>query len=206
MKIFSYFVPRGDAQAGVWSGTVNEKAPIICPQLGVDAAGITEIQTAAINYKTAVELVETKKRELEEAVAAKNQSRKVDVAVIARYAAQMKAHKNYTDALGGALGIVGSVTVIDPKDLRPTISLRAFPGQVEVSFNLQKMGSVSVYSRLKGTNGWDKVGNDKTPPFVDTRPLQVAHQPEVREYCCRYFDGKEDIGEMSAIETIVFAG
>lgn len=206
MKIFSYFVPRGDAQAGVWSGTVNEKAPIICPQLGVDAAGVTEIQTAATNYKTWVELVETKKRELEQAVAGKNLSRKTDVVVIARYAAQMKAHKDYTEALGCALGIVGAVTIIDPKDLRPTISLRAFPGQVEVSFNLQTMKSITVYSRIKGTNGWEKLGNDKKPPFIDTRALQVANQPEVREYCARYFDGKEDIGEMSAIETIVFAG
>lgn len=206
MKIYSYYVPKGDAQAGVWSGTINEKAPLICPQLGVDAAGVTEIQTAALNYKSAVELVDTKKRELEEAVAAKKQSRKTDLAIIVQWAGRMKTHKNYTEALGCALGIVGSVTVIDRKDLRPTISLRAFPGQVEVNFNLQSMKSISVYSRLKGTNGWEKLGNDKKPPFIDTRALQVANQAEVREYCARYFDGKEDIGEMSAIETIVFAG
>ncbi|GGH71272.1 hypothetical protein HNQ91_003192 [Filimonas zeae] len=206
MKVYTYFVPTIDAQAGNWAGTVNEKAPTICPQLGVDAAGVTEIQTAAINYKTAVELVELKKRELEEAVAAKNISRKVDIAVIARYAQQMKAHVNYTEALGGALGIVGTVSVIDPKDLRPTLSLRQFPGQVEVSFNLQTMKSITIYSRLKGTNGWDKLGNDKTPPFIDTRPLQEPFKPEIREYSARYFDGKEDIGEMAAIETIVFGG
>jgi len=206
MKVYTYFVPTIDAQASVWSGNVEDRIPTIGPQLGVDAAGITAIQTAAGNYKAAVEAVETKKRELEEAVANKNLSRKVDVAVIARYAAQMKAHANYTDALGSALGIVGTVTVLDPKNLRPTISLRQFPGKVEVSFNLQTMKSVSIYSRLKGTNGWDKLGNDKTPPFVDTRPLSTAHQPEIREYSARYFDGKEDIGEMAAIETIVFGG
>ncbi|GGH70495.1 hypothetical protein HNQ91_003028 [Filimonas zeae] len=206
MKAYSYFVPSIDAQASVWAGTVNETAPVIGPQLGLTAAEVTELQTAATNYKVAVETVETKKRELEEAVARKNESRKTDVQVIARFAGFMKKHKNYTESLGSAMGIVGSVTIINPKDLKPLLSLRSFPGRVEVGFNLQLMKSITIYSRLKGTNGWEKLGNDKSSPFIDTRPLQVPHQPEMREYAGRYFDGKEDIGQMSAIETIAFGG
>ncbi|BAV05552.1 hypothetical protein SAMN05421788_1052 [Filimonas lacunae] len=206
MKSYTYFVPTIDAQASVWAGNVNETVTTVGPQLGLTATEVSEVQAAAMSYKTSVELVEAKKRELENAVAAKNQSRKTDVQVIARYAARMKTHKDYTDALGGALGIVGTVTSVDPKDLRPTITPRVFPGQVEISFNLQQMVSISIYSRLKGTNGWEKLGNDKTSPYIDARPLSVAHQAEIREYSARYFDGKEDVGEMSAIETVVFGG
>ncbi|GGH73396.1 hypothetical protein HNQ91_003646 [Filimonas zeae] len=206
MKKHAYFIPQTDAEAGVWCGNVNDKIVIVGPQVGVDPAGVTIIQTAAINYKTTVDLVEVKKRELEEAISAKKISRKTDLAIIARYAQQIKAHVNYTEALGGVLGIVGSVSVIDPKDLRPTITLRAFPGQVDVGFNLQGMKSIVIYSRPKGSHGWERLGHDKTPPFIDTRPLAVALQPEIREYTARYFDGKEEIGEMAAIETIVFAG
>lgn len=206
MKIYTYFVPAIDAQAAVWAGNVIETIPVVGPQLGLSAADVTEVETAASNYKTSVETVEIKKRELEQAVAAKNQSRKTDVQVIARFAAAMKKHRNYTEPLGSALGIIGSVTTIDLSDLRPSISPRVFPGKVEVRFNLQTMKSITIYSRLKGTNGWERLGNDKASPFIDTRALTVANQPETREYAARYFDGKEDVGQMSAIETIVFGG
>lgn len=205
-KQHMHFVPRSHAERGPWAGNIREKIAIIGPTLGLDAAWVTRVETAAGNIQERVGTVEVRKRDLESAVAAKNQSMEDDLLVILNAAGIMKRHPDYREQLGSDLGIVGYSVAIDVNDLRPTLKLRAFEGKIEVSFNLQLMSSISIYSRIKGTMGWEKIGNDKASPFIDTRPLAVAHQPEIREYAARYFDGKEDVGQMSSIETVVFAG
>ncbi|GGH60161.1 hypothetical protein HNQ91_000788 [Filimonas zeae] len=201
-----HFVPRSHAERGPWAGNVKEKIAVIGPMLGLDAVWVTRVETAAGNIQNKVDTVEVRKRDLESAVAAKNQSMEEDLMVILNAAGIMKRHPDYREQLGSDLGIVGYTVQFDEKDLKPTLKLRAFEGKVEVSFNLQLMNSITIYSRIKGTLGWEKIGNDKASPFIDTRPLVLANQPEIREYRGCYFDGKEDVGQMSSIETIVFAG
>lgn len=205
-KQHMHFVPRSHAERGPWAGNVKDKVSILGPLLGLDAGWITRVETAAGNIQDTVNTVEVRKRDLERAVAAKNQSMTDDLQVILDAAAIMKRHPDYREQMGSDLGIIGYSVMYDEKDLRPVIKLRAFEGKVEVSFNLQLMNSISIYTRIKGTLGWEKIGNDKASPFIDSRALAVAHQPEIREYAGRYFDGKEDVGQMSSIETIVFAG
>ncbi|MDR6339462.1 hypothetical protein HNQ91_002513 [Filimonas zeae] len=201
-----HFVPRGDSQLAVWASNIGDKISIIGPQLGMDAAAVTKVETAALNIEMAVKAVESKRADLEQAVSLKNESKVADVQVIADAAAVMKRHPDYREQLGSALGIVGYVVNYDPKDLKPVIKARTFEGKVEISFNLQQMSCITIYSRLKGTNGWTRLGNDYESPFIDSRPLTVATQPEIREYAAMYFNLREDVGQMSQIETIVFAG
>jgi hypothetical protein len=68
------------------------------------------------------------------------------------------------------------------------------------------MSCVTIYSRIKGSFGWTRLGNDYTSPYEDKRPLAVEHQPEIREYMIRYFDGREDIGLESDVVPVVFGG
>lgn len=203
---YIHFAPKSDAEKGVWAGNVDEKIPVYGPQVGLDAIAVTRIQTAAQNIKTNIDTVEVKKRELEEAVAAKNLSLKADMRVIQNYAAMIKKHPDYQEQMGSALGFIGTSILFDIKDLQPDISARAFEGKVEVSFNLQTMNSITIFGRLKGTNGWTKLGNDKASPYIDSRPLTAANQPEIREYAAMYFDGREEVGQMSKIVSLVFGG
>lgn len=68
------------------------------------------------------------------------------------------------------------------------------------------MHAVSIYSRIKGTEGWTKIANDFASPYVDRRPLTEPGKPENREYMALYFDGREDVGQQSDIASIVFGG
>lgn len=203
---YIHFAPRTDAQKRVWAANVDEKIPVYGPQTGLDAIAVTKVQTAAQNIQTTVDTVEVKKRELEEAVAAKNQSLKEDIQIIQNYAAMMKRHENYREQIGSAMGFVGTSTLFDIKDLQPDIQARTFEGKVEISFNLQTMKSITIFGRLKGTTGWSRLGNDKASPYTDTRPLNTTGQAEIREYAAMYFDGKEEVGQMSKIISIAFAG
>jgi len=205
-KKYKHFVPGPDSEKSPWAGNIAEKISSVGVILGLSAATITKVEDAALNIKNTVDTVEVRKRDLEKAVAAKEQSLQEDVKVILAAAAVMKRHPDYRVQLGSDLGIVGYTVVYDEKDLRPNIAVRAFEGRVEVSFDLQLMNSITIFSRIKGTNGWDKLGNDYASPFEDRRPLQVAHQAEIREYAAMYFNGKEEVGQMSQIETLVFGG
>ena len=46
----------------------------------------------------------------------------------------------------------------------------------------------------------------KTLPYYDETPLAVAHTPEVREYMAIGVVNDEEIGEMSEIKEVVYAG
>lgn len=205
-KKYIHFAPRGDAQKGNWAKNVNEKIVTYGPLVGLDAATITKIQTAAQNISTTVETVEVKKKDLEEAVSAKNESLKTDMQLIQTYAAIIKRHPDYKEQIGSALGFIGTTAVYDEKDLQPNITARAFEGKIEVGFDLQMMNCITIFSRLKGATVWIRLGNDYESPFIDERPLTTAGQSEVREYAAMYFNGKEEVGLMSQIETIAFAG
>lgn len=201
-----HFVPRSHAERSPWAANVKEKITTIGPLLGLDPVWVTKVENAASNIKTKLDTVEVRKRDLESAVAAKNASMTDDLQVILDAAAIMKRHPDYREQLGSDLGIVGYTVAYDILDLKPTLKLRAFEGRVDVSFNLQLMSSITIFTRIKGTLGWQRLGNEKTSPFQDKRALAVEHQPEIREYSAMYFDGKEEVGQMSSIETIVFAG
>lgn len=205
-KQYISFVPKSDAGQAIWAGNFSDKVVTIGPALGLDAATVTAAQEAASRLKTTIESVEVKKKDLEQALALKRQSKVDDLQIICSVAKKMKVHDDYEEQLGSALGIVGSSIAIDPSGLRPTISLKGYPGKVTVSFKLQTMNCITIYCRLKGTNGWERLGNDYESPYEDTRPLTVANQPEIREYAARYFNGREEVGQMSQIETIAFGG
>lgn len=205
-KRYIHFVPRVEAEKGVWAANVSDKIATYGPTLGLDATAVTAIQTAAQNIQATINAVETKKREMEEAVSAKNQSLKDDLMLIQNYAGIIKRSPGYMEQIGSALGFIATTVLLDEKDLQPNLTGRTFEGKVEVGFDMQTMNSITIYSRMKGTTGWTRLGNDKESPFVDTRPLATAGQPEIREYTGMYFDGKEEIGQMAKIITVVFAG
>lgn len=205
-KKYIHFAPRGEAQKRVWASNVYDKIPTYGPLVGLDAVAVTKVQDAAQRIQTTIDTVEVKKRDLEEAVAAKNESLKEDIQVILTYAAMMKLHENYREQMGSAMGFIGTTTLIDVKDLRPNIQARTFEGKVEITFDLQTMNCITIFSRIKGTMGWTRLGNDKASPYIDARPLATPGQSEIREYAAMYFDGKEEVGQMSKMISIAFGG
>jgi hypothetical protein len=112
----------------------------------------------------------------------------------------------YTDAIGRRLGIVELGSLFNPNEQKPVVSLVAYPGCVNVRFKKYGMKGVTIYSRIKGTLGWEMLGHDYKSPYLDKRSLQEGNQPEIREYMARFFDGHEDIGLSSDVVVIVYGG
>ncbi|SIT27895.1 hypothetical protein SAMN05421788_107342 [Filimonas lacunae] len=205
-KLYIHFMPKADGDAGIWFANYKERISVVGPQLGLSAAQVTEQENAAANAMIAIDAADTKRKDLEEAVKVKNETRQTAMQVISRGVAIMKASADYQESLGSSLGIVGYSRVFDLNEIKPVIKAVAYPGRVAISFNLLVMKSVTVYSRIKGTYGWEKLGNDYASPYEDRRPLAVPQQAEIREYMAFYFNGKEDVGQQSDVVSAVFGG
>lgn len=99
----------------------------------------------------------------------------------------IKTRAGYTETIGQDLGIIAVDSSATPD--APTLSLvNANAGNVTLAWNKSGWTGVKIQSRT-GSGDWQDVGVDLYSPFVDTRPLTVANQPEKREYRASYLDG-----------------
>lgn len=103
----------------------------------------------------------------------------------------IKSRPGYTDTIGQDLGIVTASGTASAEI--PTLTVVTTPaGAVTIAWNKSGWTGIKVQSRnSNGTGGgvWQDLGVDLYSPFVDTRPLLVGNQPEVREYRACYLDG-----------------
>lgn len=205
-RLYIHFIPKADGDAATWYKNFKEKIVLWGPQLGLTPAQITELESAADAAIDAIAAAEVKRKDLEEAIKAKNSTRQTSLQTVSRAVSVMKANLAYEESIGSSLGIVGYSRLFDLKEIKPLIKATSYNGRVDISFNLQVMKCITIYSRIKGTYGWEKLGNDYASPFEDKRPLALPQQAEIREYMAFYFNGKEDIGKQSDIVSAVFGG
>lgn len=205
-KIYISFVPRADGDLVVWLSNLKEKIVTLGPVLGLTAAQVTSVQEYCETMINAINKVEVGRGSLSLALNAREEAKEKELQQIVDILVAAKRSPAYLDSIGGELRILGTVQTYDPEKLKPTLKADARTGKVVLSFNLQKMNCVSLYARLKGTSGWDKIANDYESPYEDKRSLAVAGQPEIREYMARYFNGREDVGIPSDIVTVTYGG
>jgi hypothetical protein len=203
---YVHFIPKADPQLALWAANFKIKIRTLGASLGVTEEQIVALEAVVDRIIQAVTKVEVKRQELETAVSAKEEAKTDDVQLLVDTAVALKRHPNYTASMGSELGIIGSLLTVDPQNLKPVLKPKVYPGKVDLRFNLQKMNCISIYTRLKGSMGWEKLGNDFESPFEDKRPLALVNQPEMREYMAMYFNGREEVGQQSDIVSVLFGG
>lgn len=118
----------------------------------------------------------------------------------------IKASPGYTEAIGIDMGIVGAVAV--DTHAVPEFTLKSLQGPdchcAQVSFNKYGRMGVVISSRV-GNGPWEELAVATSSPYVDSRPLAVAGQPEVREYRLRFWDKGSPVGEWTAVQRITIA-
>lgn len=206
MKLFHSYIPTIDGNLVVWATTYKEKIGLLGPQLGLQAAEITELQDAAQVIIEAINKVDVKKVELKEATAAKELDKRARLQLIRASAVRIRTLPGYNHNLGKELGIVSPVQVVDSGSLKPDLTATVFPGYVQLGFNKYRMFGISLYSRLKGELEWRELEVAKTSPYIDTTPLAEAGRPETREYIGICYDGLQETGYASDIVSVVYGG
>ena len=112
-----------------------------------------------------------------------------------------------TPAIQTQLDWIGAAQNVDPAHSRPSITVEAQRARVKIDGRKPGFDSVSIYCRKKGDVQWRLIAVRKRKfPFYDEAPLAVPGTPEVREYMAIGVVADEEIGEMSEIKEVVYAG
>jgi hypothetical protein len=202
-KKYLDFMPKDDARRPGWCNNAYQKADTVCPQLGMIPAEITEFKDALQYCTDTYNNVGVKKTDLAEAVKAKDLLDENQIRIIRRFIGKMKRSANYNAALGAQLGIVGTAVAIDMTELKPLLKLKTTAGMVLISFVKQHMPGISIYSRQRDTQTWQKIAQVSHSPFLDTRNLTEAGKPEAREYMALFHDGNTEVGQESDVASIL---
>lgn len=125
--------------------------------------------------------------------------------------AEIKAKPNYDPAVHGALlRIEPTGEPFNPLTYQAVVRDVRATGPVTVRLKLGKAnGAIAaneVRMRRKGTTAWTVIGRYTSAEVIDTTPLAVAGQPEVREYQAQGVIKDALIGLPSDIETVTVSG
>lgn len=176
------------------------------PMIGLTADQVTAQQNAAQGIVDKFNKVAQKRSELAEAVEAKQLCRTNEIKTICDAVIGYKRFTGFTDNIGKDLGVIANTLFVDISTLRPTLKCTVYPGYVSVSFNKQNMYGVTIFCRIKGTEGWTELTSKRNSPYKDARPLAEAGKAEHREYMAMCYDGEIDLGQQSDIVSVVFGG
>lgn len=203
---YSHFIPRADAERSRWSFNLKEKAPGYATTLNLAATLLTQLESAAQGVIDKTNKVTVKYQEYQEALTAKNMLPANELAELVRIAGIIKRSPGYTENIGRELGIIGTATLIDTNYVKPVLRAETFPGYVAITFNKQQQLGICLYSRVKGTLGWELLGRPRMSPYKDTRSLTQEVTAETREYMGVCWNGEQEFGQQSDIVYTLFGG
>lgn len=112
---------------------------------------------------------------------------------------RIKAHPNYTQAIGEDLGIVPPKS--QPGVAKPTLKAQAETDyQVRLTFSMRRYPMIEIQSRRGNEAEFSTLAYDTASPYLDTRPPLNAGQSELREYRARYINkDNQPVGEWSDV-------
>ncbi len=114
---------------------------------------------------------------------------------------EIKSKLTYNEAIGTDLGIIATTEVANSSP--PVVTATgAIAGHVTLGWSKNGWSGVKIQARAQGTVDWTDLGVDMFSPFVDTRPLQTASTPEVREYRLCHLDGDETLQNWCGVEVV----
>jgi hypothetical protein len=113
---------------------------------------------------------------------------------------RIKAHPNYTEAIGQILGIESSSQNRElQSDVKPFINLKTSGGHVVLQWKKGEFDGI-VIEKDSG-NGFAFFDKDTSPNFIDPTPLPVG-QSAIWKYQVMYFIKDVKIGDWSDVATI----
>lgn len=126
-------------------------------------------------------------------------------AIVARFrqrAERIKAHPNYTPAIGEDCRIVAPAPGPPgiPKPELVGVAETAFA--VRLTFAMLGHDQIEIYRKRGSETEWTLITVDTNSPYVDGSPPLVPNTPEVRQYRARYKDNDLPVGDWSDVVSV----
>jgi hypothetical protein len=200
------FLPKSNGGLASWLNNYGTKLPTYAVLLSLTPAEQAALVKACADAHDAVELKNAKWNEYLSSIAASQQTIDDATALIRGAVRRQKASAGYTDAIGADLAITGSGSPVDPTAIKPLLTATVVPGAVMIRVKRKGATSSNLYSRLAGQTQWKLVKWIISSPYADTTPLAQPNVPERREYAVRGLINDAEVGELSDVVSVVFAG
>lgn len=203
----SDYLPPKRTERAAWLQNLSDQLPTEAPKMGVPAADATAAKALADAILAKMSATDTAETALDGARTVERVTFATNIEALRAKIRNWKTLPGFAASGSEAvLKLAGRASSFDPNTYKATMKAVAEPGQVRISFEKRGVDGVAVYSRLKGTPGWTRIGTDTASPYYDTRPLAAAGTPEVREYKVRGFIDDAELGLESDIVSVTFAG
>jgi len=108
---------------------------------------------------------------------------------------RIKNHRNYTEAIGNDLGIIGSELSIDPDQLKPVLKITLDVGKPHIKWEKQNADSIHLYADHNDGRGYVFVANITRREYLDI--IQTPAQPTVWKYKAIFVLNDEEVGLFS---------
>jgi hypothetical protein len=186
----------------IWADKFLPAVTEAATTLGLTPEDITEITGKCTEMRSVINNAVAKSAAAQKATRDKNTALVGIKAFFRELVRRLKAHKNYTDGHGVAMGIEGPEDTTDMTQAQPVLVGTALgQGQVEIAFNKMLADGVNLYYQ-NGPDNWVFLARDTQSPYVDNRPLAVAGKPEMRTYRAKFVIGDQGVGYESDSITV----
>lgn len=190
-----------------WLQNLSTKAPTQVVAGGGSAQTATNLKTAADAIIATYDATDSAKTTYDGKKAVEADTEATQLAAIRAIFTSLKSQATWKSSGADAeLQSSASGSDFDPNTYKPEITVSIKGGLITLDFKKRGVDGLVIYSRLRGTQGWTKLGVDTSSPYIDGRPLAVPGVAETREYLARGIIDDEEIGLESDIVSIAFGG
>ncbi|MBK7379643.1 MAG: hypothetical protein IPJ03_11650 [Ignavibacteriales bacterium] len=191
----------------LWLTNFVSKLSVHGAALGVTPAKQTALSTRLTTFQTAVDAAEAAKTTYHSKVADARISQRVvisDLGGARSIVNEIQESPALTDIIAQDLGIIALEGEVDPNTLVPIIKnlLATGEGWVLVNFLKGKAERINIYCRRGAETEFTLIGTDGETPYLDSRE-NLTDAPETREYKIRIVINDVEVGQFSAVFSIV---
>ena len=128
------------------------------------------------------------------------------IARLSSLVARIKAHKNYTTAIGQDLHIIGAEIVLDTASWKPALSVKYIAGHPVIVWSKGKAGAIEIWADRSDGNGFSFFTINTEPDTSDNTPLPATGTGINWKYKAIYRLHDEQVGQWSDVLSILAGG
>ena len=201
------FYPTTDANKLAFLDHLVNELLTVGVSVGVSAADQTAITTQVDTFRGTLTDKITAKAAAQAATAACTAADNATEEVIRAHVRRIKAHANYTEAIGQQLQIEGpELTPSSPTESQPDLrAISVVAGEVTIGFRKRGFTGVEISSRRGSETEFSFLARDTEEPYVDTR-ANLSPGPETRYYRAQFLNKDQPVGQFSDLLVVTVPG